>query len=49
MRRQFLCLLEEYSYFLKSLFSAMDVGICQGYAGVEIYPKYVSIFAIYIA
>lgn len=27
----------------------MDVGICQGYAGVEIYPKYVSIFAIYIA
>lgn len=26
----------------------MDVGIFQSYAGVEIYPKYISIFAIYI-
>lgn len=44
MRKGFLCLLEEYSYFLKSCFSAMDVEIFQGYAGVEICPKYVSIF-----
>lgn len=48
MRKPFLCLIEEYSYFLKSCFSVVVVEIFQGCAGVEIYPKYISIFAIYI-
>lgn len=43
MRRQFLCLPEEYSCFLKSSFSAVHVETWQGYAGVKIYPKYVPI------
>lgn len=39
MRKPFLCLIEEYSYFLKSCFSAMVVEIFQGCAGVEIYSN----------
>lgn len=46
MRRQFLCLPEEYYSFLKSSFSAMGVEIWQGYAGVKMYPKYIPIACI---
>ena len=46
MRRQCLCLPEEYSCFLKGSFSAMGVEIWQGYAGVKIYPKYIPVKCI---